>query len=371
MQRTISVKLSPPKGFLAFMEKCNLIANLYIDWCFENKTYNKAKAHASLYEQLRLDYPEIPSGLIQTIRDVSLESVKRDKLKIKPVKNSHSAIRYDKRTMALRGNLLTFSWTGDRIKQIISIPKYFKKYVGWSFQGGTICYDGKNFSANLCFETGTPPVKQVEDNNKIVGIDRGLYNIVTLSDGMKYNAKLVRRKKRQYLHVERQLQAKGTPSSRKKLKKRSGKEKRFSSNINHIISKQLVNLPYDIFVLEDLTGIRKKRKGKKLNGWISNWTFYQLEQYLIYKAEALGKQVVKVNASYTSQRCNNCRIIEKSNRNKSKYICSKCGYVEHADINAAKNIKTNYLLSITERSVEQAVCQSAECFGKPETSLCL
>ena len=153
MQRTISVKLSPPKGFLAFMEKCNLIANLYIDWCFENKTYNKAKAHASLYEQLRLDYPEIPSGLIQTIRDVSLESVKRDKLKIKPVKNSHSAIRYDKRTMALRGNLLTFSWTGDRIKQIISIPKYFKKYVGWSFQGGTICYDGKNFSANLCFET--------------------------------------------------------------------------------------------------------------------------------------------------------------------------------------------------------------------------
>jgi transposase len=72
-------------------------------------------------------------------------------------------------------------------------------------------------------------------------------------------------------------------------------------------------------------------------------------------AKALGKQVVKVDARYTSQKCSNCRIIEKSNRNKSRYICSRCGYIEHADINAAKNIKTNYFLSLAEKNNEQAV----------------
>jgi len=62
-----------------------------------------------------------------------------------------------------------------------------------------------------------------------------------------------------------------------------------------------------------------------------------------------------LDARYTSQKCFNCRIIEKSNRNKSRYICSRCGYIEHADINAAKNIKTNYFLSLAEKNNEQAV----------------
>ena len=91
-----------------------------------------------------------------------------------------------------------------------------------------------------------------------------------------------------------------------------------------------------------------------MNGWLSNWTFYQLEQLLNYKAASLGKQVVKVDARYTSQKCSACGKTEKSNRNKSQYKCN-CGYVEHADTNAAINIRNNYLLSTTEKSVEQAL----------------
>jgi len=45
----------------------------------------------------------------------------------------------------------------------------------------------------------------------------------------------------------------------------------------------------------------------------------------------------------------------KVNRNKSRYICNKCGYIGHADINAAKNIKINYFLSLAEKNNEQAV----------------
>jgi IS605 OrfB family transposase len=355
IQRTVSVKIDVPEGFLDFMETCNQIANDHIEWSFSKKTYNKSKAHQDLYLLLRETYPTIPSGLIQTIRDVSLESVKRDKFKFKPTKKPHSGIRYDRRTMSLRGNKLTFSWSGDkRVECIVNIPVYFQKYLGWKFQGATICYNRleKRFKANLTFKCKMPD-KVI--SSRIVGVDRGLYNIVSLSDGQLYNARLVRKNKRRFLFVKRQLQAKGTPSAKRKLKKRSGKEKRFSLQVNHCISKWLVNQPYDIFVLEDLTGIRNRNKGRKLNGWLSNWTFHQLETFLIYKAEGLGKQVVKVDAYMTSQICSNCGISERSNRNKSKYSCSKCGHQEHADINAAINIKTKYILSLTEKNNEQVV----------------
>jgi putative transposase len=129
-------------------------------------------------------------------------------------------------------------------------------------------------------------------------------------------------------------------------------------------------MPFDIFVLEDLSGIRnQKSKGKRLNKWLSNWSFYQLEQLLRYKAEAKGKQIVKVDARYTSQKCSNCGQIEKANRNGSHYHCDRCGYQEHADVNAAKNIRNNLISTVAKQKAEQAVCQSAECVDSIERVL--
>jgi IS605 OrfB family transposase len=213
-------------------------------------------------------------------------------------------------------------------------------------KSGTIGYDKfrKQIKVSLIFEAPTP---QVVQGDRIVGIDRGLYNIVVLSDGKVFSSQQVRKAKRKFLHVRRQLQAKGTRSAKLKLRQRSGREKRFSSNINHVISKWLSNLPYDIFVLEDLTGIRKQNKGRKMNGWLSNWTFYQLEQFLTYKAASLGKQVVFVDARYTSQKCSSCGETHKDSRNKSQYHCASCGYFDHADHNAAINIRSNYIASLS------------------------
>jgi len=195
-------------------------------------------------------------------------------------------------------------------------------------------------------------------------VDRGLYNIVSLSNGFRYASNGIRKVKREALFLKKQLQAKGTPSAKRKLKKLSGYEKRFSLNENHKISKRLVSMPFDIFALEDLSGIRnQKSKGKRLNKWLSNWSFYQLEQLLRYKAEAKGKQLVEVDARYTSQKCSNCGLIEKTNRNGSHYQCDRCGYREHADVNAAKNIRNNLISAAAKQKVEQAVCQSAYCIG--------
>lgn len=354
MRRTFSFYTSAPDGFLDYLKTCSDIFTRHVEWAFTTKSTNKVQAHKDLYQTIRSDYPNIPSNILQATRDQALEAVRRLKFKIKPKKKPHSAVRYDARTISLRGNLLTFSWSGKRIRTLINLPQYFQQYKNWKMQSGTIGYDKikKQLKISLIFEA--PDTIPIQNSTRIVGVDRGLYNIVSLSDGQLYNARTVRKKKREFLYTKRQLQAKGTRSAKRKLKARSGREKRFSTDTNHVISKWLVNQPYDTFVFEDLKNISKQRKGKVLNGWLSNWTFFQLEQFVLYKASALGKQVVKVDARYTSQKCSNCGIVEKSNRNKSRYCCSKCGYVEHADINAAKNIKMNYSLSLAVMNNEQA-----------------
>lgn len=81
--------------------------------------------------------------------------------------------------------------------------------------------------------------------------------------------------------------------------------------------------------------------------------FFQFEQFLKYKAEALGKEVVYVDARYTSQSCSRCKTRHSTYRMKSKFECRTCGFRCHADINAAINIRDKYILSIAEKKVEQ------------------
>lgn len=358
MNRTIPIKISlnDPKNYLLFMEQCSEIFNQHTKWAFDNKCYRKEKAHESLYFPLRKQFPKIPSAIIQSVRDTAMEAVKRSKFKSKmPVKKSHSSVRYDKRTMTLRGKQLTFSTSDKRQKIILNIPNYFKNiFESWNFCGGTISYRKreKQFYVNLVFGTETPEPIQ---NNNVIGIDRGIYNLVTLSTGEIINSKEVRKQQRKYLYNRRKLQAKGTPSSKRKLKNLSGKEKRFSKDFNHCVSKYVSNLDCGIFVLENLKNIRKQKTyNKKFNKWLSSWSFYQFEEFLTYKIEALGKQIKKIDPRYTSQKCSNCGITKKENRNKSKYKCFNCGFKCHSDINAAINIKNKYLLSITPiGSIEQ------------------
>ena len=191
--------------------------------------------------------------------------------------------------------------------------------------------------------------------NDIIGVDRGLYNLATLSDGSIFRSKKYIGVKRKYQHLRAKLQQKGTRSAKRLLKKRSGREKRFMRDVNHCISKQLASRTnISTYVLEDLTHIRTSReekaakheKGKKkLNSWLSNWSFREFQAFLEYKCWDRGIKVVYVDPRYTSQKCFSCKKVEKSNRKKGKYICS-CGYSNHADINAALNIRENYVSSL-------------------------
>ncbi len=60
------------------------------------------------------------------------------------------------------------------------------------------------------------------------------------------------------------------------------------------MGKEMVNKHYDVLVFEDLTDIRKKRKNEELDRDLGTWSFHQLQSFVEYKGEALGKKVVVV-----------------------------------------------------------------------------
>ena len=147
--------------------------------------------------------------------------------------------------------------------------------------------------------------------------------------------------------VRAELQSKGTKSAKRVLKRLSGRENRWMTDVNHCLSKTLVDKygADTLFVLEDLTDVSfseenlSKRNAKGRNETRS-WTFYQLEQFLTYKARAAGSEVLKADADYTSQRCPKCGRILKANRHHDthEYVCDCCGYRSNDDRVGAMNI---------------------------------
>ncbi len=354
--------------------------NMSVDCLITNNSTSKRFLHKVQYERIKEECPSIPTGLIQCARDVAVEAVKtwnvkKTKLKLKhpkkaermrrPSMKEKCTMRYDVRTVTLRGSQLTFSTCDKRIKTIISIPEFFtERYPdseGWKQKGANIGINRKGrVFVNLIYEC--PDYDIVENDGKIVGLDRGVYNIVITSDGTRYGAKDVRRVKRKYSHVRSELQEKGTRSARRRLKAISGCEKRFVHDQNHCISKKLANTDEDvsIYVLEDLSSMNMKRlKGKSnktMRKWLSAWSYSDLEEKLIYKCQRNGIRVEFVDARYTSQKCSVCKTIDKASRKGNRYVCSHCGSNMHADTNAAINIRDNYITRV-EQSGQAAVNQ--------------
>jgi IS605 OrfB family transposase len=197
-------------------------------------------------------------------------------------------------------------------------------------------------------ETEVPETVR-ENFQHIVGIDRGLNFIVATADdeGRSFfkSGREALHKRHQFANLRKRLQKHNTRGSKRKVKLIGNRENRWMSDLNHRISKALVDHygQNTLFVLEDLTGVTfeednlhgtsKARQDKR------TWAFYQLEQFLVYKAEAIGSKVLLVSPKYTSQRCPHCGIIDKKQRHHDthEYRC-RCGYRTNDDRVGALNL---------------------------------
>jgi IS605 OrfB family transposase len=223
-----------------------------------------------------------------------------------------------------------------------------RQYFDWAPTSATLVKRKGVFWLHVVFsrEVDEP---LVEEARTVIGVDRGMNYLAVAHapDGRTifHGGGPVKQRKRHQRRVRRSLQAKGTKGAKRILRRLSGKEKRYQRDVNHVVSKRIVafaaQYPKAVIVLEDLGGIRRRaRQRKAQRGDFHSWAFYQLAQFVEYKAAALSMPVVYIDPRGTSQRCSGCGAV--GSRRKHDFSCS-CGYADHADRNAAKNIALRFV----------------------------
>lgn len=218
--------------------------------------------------------------------------------------------------------------------------------------------DWKNGTAKLLEQNGKwylhiSLTKEVDDmpidEPSFIGIDRGLRFLATTYDDNGqtrfFNGQKIMTKRDKYRKLRQALQTTNTHSSRKRLKQIGQRENRWMTDVNHQITKTLVDQAPKgaVFVLEDLTGVSFNRDDlpKAQRATNTSWAFYQFEQFLTYKAKEKGLTVIKVNPAFTSQICPKCGYRNKDNRKHltHEFCCGECGYRSNDDRIGAMNIQ--------------------------------
>ncbi|GCC10884.1 putative transposase DNA-binding domain protein [archaeon] len=134
---------------------------------------------------------------------------------------------------------------------------------------------------------------------------------------------------KKYKSISRYLQTKG---KYRKVKQIRNREQRIVSDMNHKISRKIVDMAKDSksgLKMEDLKGIHNAKSTKSFRYSVNSWSFYQLRQMIEYKAKLLGVHIVYVDPQYTSG-VFKMWTDRRHNRNGKVFKCPHCGHVDHA-----------------------------------------
>jgi putative transposase len=343
---------------------------------FQNKIVSGIELHKATYYPIK-EQIQLPSQLICSARCKATEILKSIKSKTKgsfntkqPRSHKFPAIRYDRNSCTITKNFVRLSTEQGRIQIDTFKSEWIDKIDFTKIQrSAELKYNKRRSNWELTVFVEVKETEQTkqkgEQNNKVIGIDRGCRHIAVCSDNTFFDSKQLRNVKGKYNYLRKRLQSKGTKSAKKLLKNLSGKEHRFVRDVNHCISKQIVGMPYDIIVMEKLNIKRKKEQGKRFNSILNGWSYFQLETFVDYKAKLSGKRVEYVDARYTSQKCSCCGHIDRSNRYQTSFKCKACGFQLHADLNASHNIKNNFnaTLGISLSSRVQSITHTEQALA--------
>lgn len=384
MEQTVNIKvklniLEPNVGmkFSKTMEQYRLACNYVSEYLFNNNfPLNKNEVQKVIYNTIREKFNLKSQMTISCIRSViaRYKTVKTQMARrpykyqdqntgewyreVRDLNWLHKPISFNRPQVDLQRNRdwsylssgqLSINTLDGRVK-IDPICRGFNQYLDGTWKFGL----AKLLKSSGKWYLHISATKEVTDFDKqtvkhVVGIDRGLRFLATSYDEQGktafFDGQTIIRKRAKYQKLRATLQAKGTKSAKRRLKKLSGRENRWISDVNHCLSKTLVQKygANTLFVLENLNGVSFERTDlpKALRNQNKSWAFYQLEQFLTYKAHLYNSEVVEVSAKYTSQRCPKCGVIKKDNRNheKHEYHCDNCGYRSNDDRIGAMNIQ--------------------------------
>lgn len=344
MKLTAKVKLQPTKEQAELLkqtlETANAACNWMSDQAWRTKTFGQFKLHKLVYAQAREQFNLAAQVVIRCISKVA-DAYKLDK-KTKRTFKPLGGIAYDDRVLNWRLQTKTVSiWTVDGRQTIPFVCGERQFQLLQTQQGETdLCYIRGFFYLFAVCNIDEPEPIDVEG---VLGVDLGVKNIAVDSDGDVMSSNTVNNVRFRHRRLRAKLQSKGTHSARRRLRKLSGKERRFATHTNHEISKSIVQKAKDtkrVIALEELTHIRERVTARKpQRAQLLSWSFFQLRNFIEYKAKQVGVKVVAIDPRNTSRQCPCCGHIAKANRpTQEKFSCVSCSYSGLADHIAAINI---------------------------------
>ncbi len=316
-----------------FADACNQI----LEVAKRDNCWNTVKLHHKVYKPVRKTTGLKANHVCQAIRRVIGNA--------KAVKQIHKF-----RPTSISLDIRTFKYFEDT--QMVGITlKSGRKNFSLSIGGYQIALlKGQNptsatlkksrqgtYYINIGVDIPTQPTGKTP---KVLGVDLGRRAIASTSTGRDWDGSQLQAVRAKYASVRGLVQSKRTRSSRRLLRRLSGREARFQNWINHNISKSLVAEAKQLnatIAFEDLTGIRQRAKVRKpQRREHHSWAFYQLRMFTHYKAAIAGIPVVLVNPAYTSKTCHQCLHI--GHRDGKVFSCGNCGWHGDADYNGAVNV---------------------------------
>ena len=328
---TIKLDVSDMGALLRTMRNFNGACNWLSQVAFEEKIFHWLKLQRWAYHELRQQFNLTSTQSVVAIRKVAY-AYKKDR----------SALREFRLTGAMP--LYRHRYKRDNIVNFYGMCFSYSTRPGAKLDArhqANLIYRDKQFFIQQVINV---PVEEEYKPVASLGVDLGIVNIASDSDGVRYSGGHLNGLRKRHAKLRTRLQLTGTRSAKRLLLKRKHKEHRFGSWVNHNISKKLVTKAKDTFraiALEDLKGIRERltvRKAQRRSH--SSWSFNQLRQFIEYKAEIAGVPFLLVNPRNTSRSCPNCGLIDKRNRSsQSEFKCISCNFAGHADTVAAENIR--------------------------------
>ena len=333
------------------------------------------------YQKAKSKY-QLQSALIQQARNFAINQYKSYKNNENndwfPHFRSFVDIRYDNRS-------ISFVEENEETNELEISLATTQSRVEATLQGGEYCFEefqaGSFCDARLRRQDGEwflkihvereAEIQDAEKSEYYIGVDLGVNNLATIAvqnregevvETKFFDGSYVSEKKRRFNAKRREYMRKGLWS---KLKKTRGKEKRFIKDINHKISKYIKDLceKYEnsTVVLENLDGIRESMNfSSKQNRRLHNWSFGQLQEFIIYKAHEAGSSYRRVPPFNTSQVCRSCfGEVSRNSENFAIGACKACKKeVLNVDLNAAVNIVQRLWYYITRDPYEDTASQT-------------
>lgn len=319
-------------------------ANAYQDYLDQLSEYQEQQADGTLEEDAK--EPQWREWNVPTLREVCIQA---NGNVVKLEEATESSFDYWLKVSTLdKGNLLlipvklsdyhkeqlTDPETGKRRKINTSVTLNKRDEVWWL----TLTYD----------EMVTV---QTPSDAPMIGIDVGIANFVTTSDGKQYGTfnghmrerqKRDREKRRRKAKLRKCLEKRGVPKD-KLPSTSSATGQRLIRHVRQEINRA-VNLCFDEhegcqFAYEQLSVASMRHKARAMNAYMRASNLAHIPDQIAWNASKRGVQATKVKSAYSSQECHVCHYVDRKNRpNQQTFCCRVCGYTGHADKNASQNI---------------------------------